>query len=163
MTSKHLVDGLVKVTIVPTEELASLRAECQVANKQRDQAQRWYKEKCAEVEQLKGTVSFMEKSYLEEHGHWGNCQWKIRYEQRDAEITRLRAEVEKLKREVGEAWLTGWQEALGLVKCPECGGSGSIYEEDQRDEPIVTLRYDCPRCHGHRWIRSAERPSRAGE
>jgi hypothetical protein len=42
---------------------------------------------------------------------------------------------------------------IGIVECPECGGSGSIYEEDQRDEPIVTLRYDCPRCHGHGWIR----------
>ena len=105
MTSKHLVDGLVKVTIVPTEELASLRAECQVANEQRDQAQRWYREKCAEVEALKRTVSFMEQSYLEEHGNWGNCQWKIRYEQLKS-------------REI-----TDEQIDPGRVECPECGGS----------------------------------------
>ena len=87
------------------EEVDRLRAERQVANEQRDQAQRWYREKCAEVEALKRTVSFMEQSYLEEHGHWGNCQWRIRYEQLKS-------------REI-----TDEQIDPGRVECPECGGS----------------------------------------
>lgn len=49
------------------------------------------------------------------------------------------------------AWLRC--DKLGIVACKGCGGSASIYEEDQRNEPTVTVRYDCPSCQGHGWVR----------
>jgi hypothetical protein len=95
------------------EEVDRLRAERQVANEQRDQAQRWYREKCAEVEALKRTVSFMEQSYLEEHGHWGNCQWRIRYEQlKSREITD-----EQIDAAVGYMDLACVNEKINLAEC----------------------------------------------
>lgn len=50
------------------------------------------------------TMKFWEESYLAEHGHWGNCTWKIRAESAEAELSRLRiekgAEIELLHKAV---------------------------------------------------------------
>lgn len=45
--------------LLPWEDYDRLRAERQVANEQRDQAQRWYREKCAEVGRLKDALIYV--------------------------------------------------------------------------------------------------------
>lgn len=52
----------------------------------------------AELAQLQRTVKFMEESYLEEHGQWGNCQHRLRAEAAEAELAYYKVKAAELSR-----------------------------------------------------------------
>jgi hypothetical protein len=60
-------------------------------------ARRLLDELLDELRRLQDTVDFQAKAYLEEHGNWGVCSWRVKYE---AE----RARIAEAVKELG-AWL----------------------------------------------------------
>ena len=47
---------------------------------------------------LERTVQHMEKSYLAEHGTWGNCTWRLKAQAAEARADSLQREVEQWKK-----------------------------------------------------------------
>ncbi len=115
---------------IMAEDYDRLRAEHQVANEQRDQAQRWYREKCAEVERLKARV--------------------ITDEQIDKAWERLSLDSEETWTKYTYGVLETLRD-LGIVECPECSGSGLRLPKKIGEN--FRCQTECLHCHGHGWIR----------